>query len=294
VLKHKYDIEVVWEGHNLVGECPIWKSDERALYWIDVRRPSIQRLDSSGAFSTWMMPRLIGSFAFRRNGGIIAALENGFCTVNLASGAVESVVNPEPAQHDNRLNDGKCDRRGRFWCGSLNKSRTAPSGSLYRLDGDLSFRRVDTGFYVSNGIAFSPDDTLLYFADTWGEVVYVYDLDLRKGAVSNRRVYLSTRDMPGRVDGATVDEDGFYWCALVEDWAVARWDPAGRLDRLIRLPVRTPTMCAFGGDNMDVLYVTTASALLSADERLAQPLAGAVFAVHGLGVWGLAEPTFSG
>jgi len=142
-------------------------------------------------------------------------------------------------------------------------------------------------------MAFTPDDKRMYFSDSRGETVYTYDFDVDAGTISNREVFLSTRDMPGRIDGATCDEEGFYWGALVHDWAIVRFDPKGRLNRMIRLPVRHPLMCTFGGPNMDILYVTTSSVFMLPDDP-PQPLAGCVFAIHNVGARGIPEPRFGG
>jgi sugar lactone lactonase YvrE len=151
---------------------------------------------------------------------------------------------------------------------------------------------MDEGFIVSNGIAWAPDDRTMYFGDSRAETVFAYDFDADDGAISNRRPFFSTHDLEGRPDGATVDSDGFYWCALVHGGAIARVDPKGRLDRLVPMPVRHVTMCSFGGPELDVLYVTSAAAMLPEAERISEPLAGALFAVRGLNARGLPEPWF--
>ena len=231
---------------------------------------------------------------FRKGGGLIAGLQGGFCAVDLDAGTVEHIVDPEPEHPTNRLNDGKCDRRGRYWCGTLDAQQAEPTGSIHRLDPDHTVHRMDTGFTVSNGMAFTPDATRMYFSDSRGETVYTYDFDVEAGTIRNRQVFLSTRDMPGRIDGATCDSDGCYWGALVHDWGVVRFDPQGRLDRMIRLPIRHPTMCTFGGPNMDILYVTSASTWMTEAEAPGQPLAGALFAIHNTGATGVPEPRFAG
>lgn len=290
----KPHIETVLPGPFALGEGPCWNSGEGALYFVDALQPAIHRWHPVEGSRTWPMPAIVGSFAMRRSGGLIASLQTGFAAVDLASGAVEPLVDPEPEKPANILNDGKCDRRGRFWCGTRDGALTAPSGALYRLDPDFSVRRMDQGFIVSNGIAFSPDDRTMYFADSRAETVFAYDFDIEEGAISNRRVFFSTRDIDGRCDGATVDAEGFYWCALVHGGRIARVDPKGRFDRIIDMPVKHPTMCVFGGDNLDTLYVTSAASMLSETERAAAPQAGALFAIHGLGTKGLPEPTFAG
>ncbi|HYF56244.1 MAG TPA: SMP-30/gluconolactonase/LRE family protein [Salinarimonas sp.] len=290
----KPEIEVVRPIGNRLGESPFWHGGERALYWVDVQAPAIHRLAADGTLDTWPMPDLVGSIAARRAGGLVAALRNAFCAVDLVTGAVARIVEPEPERPGNVMNDGKCDRRGRFWCGSRDGPLRDPNGALHRLDPDLTSRRMDDGFIVSNGIAWSPDDRVMYFADSRAETVFAYDFDLDDGAIRNRRVFFSTREIEGRCDGATVDEEGFYWCALVHGGAVARLDPRGRVDRLIPMPVRHPTMCTFGGEDLDVLYVTSAASMVPEGERATQPHAGALFAIRGLEVRGLPEPMFAG
>lgn len=291
----KPEIEVAVPGPFLLGEGPCWSGAERALYFVDALRPAIHRwCPADGALDSWPMPQIVGSFAIRRQGGLIAALQGGFAAVDLPSGRVTPLIDPEPERPDNILNDGKCDRKGRFWCGSRDGALTHPVGALHRLDPDLSVHRMDAGFIVSNGLAWSPDNRVLYFADSRAETVFAYDFDLESGAISNRRVFFSTREIAGRCDGATVDAEGFYWCALVHGGRIARVDPKGRFDRVIDLPVRHPTMCSFGGDNLDILYVTSAASMVPPEEAAANPQAGAVFAIHGLGVRGLPEPVFEG
>jgi L-arabinonolactonase len=288
------EIEIVREMKNVLGEAPMWHVAERALYWIDALKPAMHRLEVAGEIASWPLPRPIGSFVFRRSGGLVGALQNGFHGIDLDSGKVEAIVDPEPDRPGNLLNDGKCDRRGRYWCGSRDASLTHPTGALYRLDADLSCHRMDEGFIVSNGIAWSPDDRTMYFADSRAALVYAYDFDIDNGAISNRRVFISTREIGGRPDGATVDQQGYYWCALVHGGAIGRFDPKGRLERRIELPVKQPTMCTFGGDDLDILYVTSSVALVPEAERASQPLAGALFAIRGLGMKGLPEPLFEG
>ncbi|MGL4289159.1 MAG: SMP-30/gluconolactonase/LRE family protein [Phreatobacter sp.] len=287
-------IEIIGTIANQLGEGPCWHGPEQALYWVDALAPAVHRLDAAGKRTTWAMPEIIGSFVFRRAGGLVGALKTGFATIDLADGTVSTIVDPEPDQPSNILNDGKCDRRGRYWCGSRNGDLTHPTGALHRLDPDLSVRRMDHGFIVSNGIAFSPDDRTIYLADSRAETVFAYDLDIDDGVISNRRVFFSTRDIAGRCDGATVDAEGYYWCALIHGGQVAKVDPKGRFDRLIDMPVKHPTMCTFGGPKLDILYVTSAAAMVPEAERAAAPHAGALFAVHDLGVTGLPEPHFGG
>jgi sugar lactone lactonase YvrE len=289
------EIECLVDAGNALGEGPIWNPREQAIYWADSKgRPRIQRLDpKTGSVDEWEMPDLLGSFVFREQGGIVAGLKSGFHFVDPETGAVDLITDPEPGLADNRLNDGKCDRMGRYWCGSLDDSG-GKGGSLYRLDPDLTCHKMDTGITVSNGIAWSPDNNTMYYSDSRSRVCYNYDFDIATGAISNKRVFTSTADLPGSIDGATIDADGYYWCAHIHDWQIAKYDPAGTIVDTIRLPVRYPTMCTFGGKDLDILYVTSAKIFVQDDEKDAQPQAGGLFAIHGTGAKGIAEPFFAG
>lgn len=291
-MKKTYEIRIAHHGHDLVGECPLWHPTEQRLYWVDTRRPAIQRLESDGSVTVWSMPTNIGSIVFRKNGNLIGALKNGFCEIDLATGLIDMIVDPEPDIPENRLNDGKCDAKGRFWCGSRDPTDTNPGGSLYRLNPDHSYQKMDTGFIVSNGMAFSPDGKTMIFGDSRGETVWKYSLDPDSGEIHNKQVYISTVGVPWRIDGATFDAQGYYWCAMVGDSSIGRYDPDGRLDRVIRVPVTHPTMCNFGGPNLDILYVTSGTVFLNEVQKIQQPLAGSLFEIHGLGVVGVPEPFF--
>jgi L-arabinonolactonase len=288
------EIRVAHGGQNIVGEIPMWHPVEQVLYWVDTRKPTLQRLNQDGTVSTWLMPTNIGSYVFRKKGGIIAGLKTGFAEVDLETGAIRHILDPEPDMPENRLNDGRCDRRGRYWVGTRNPGSEEATGSLYRFDPDFTCHRMDTGFIVANGMGFSPDDRTLIFGDSTAQTYYRYDLDLDAGTIANRQVFLTTHDMAGRVDGATFDSEGYYWGALLGDGSVGRFDPGGKLVSVVKLPVSHPTMCNFGGPNLDVLYVTSGTVFLNEEERARQPLAGALFEIHGLGVTGVAEPLFGG
>jgi sugar lactone lactonase YvrE len=286
-------VSVVADHVDVLGESPYWHVGNRCLYWVDAFAPAIRRLDpSSGDINSVAMPADIGSFVFARDGSVVAGMRTGFNRVELATGTVQPIANPLPPDPRLMLNDGKCDRRGRYWCASVHSDFIGRQAELYRLDPDLTAKRIDGGFIIGNGIAFSPDDTRMYFADSRDETVWVYDFDLDSGMVSNRRVFFSTASIEGRVDGATCDSEGNYWCALVHGGAVACISPEGRMIRRIEVPARHPTMVAFGGPGLDQLYVTSASSLLKPEERSQWPHAGKLFRIDGLGTRGMAEPQF--
>ena len=289
------DVECIVEAGNTLGEGIVWNHEEKALYWLDSQgQPRIQRYDpETGDVRAWNMPDEIGSMVFREKGGVIAGLKSGFYLIDLDDGSAELLHDPEPELPDNRLNDGKCDRMGRYWCGSLDNTG-GTNGKLYRIDHDLSCHCMETGVTISNGIAWSPDDKTMYYASTRADVCWAYDFDIATGNIENRRVFIDTSDQQGKIDGATVDADGCYWCAHVRGGEIARYDPGGRLMETVSLPVQHPTMCSFGGENLDILYVTSGRKFLD-DRAIAEnPLAGGLFAIHGTGATGIPEPFFRG
>ena len=287
------EVRCIHEAANILGEGPIWNDVEQTLWWCDNLAPKIQRYDpASGAVAEWVLSEEVGSVVFREGSGIVAAMKSGFAHLDLETMALDTIADPEPGSAATRLNDGKCDRRGCYWCGSMDTELKAPIAALYRLDPDGSCHRMRDGVIVSNGIAFSPDDRTMYFSDSRADKVFAFDIE--SGRISNERVFIDTAPLAGRVDGATVNAEGCYWGALIHDWSIGRFDPTGRLVDAIRLPVRHPTMCTFGGPNLDVLYVTTTRKFLEPGEAESQPLAGALFELTGTGAKGLPEPRFSG
>ena len=167
-------------------------------------------------------------------------------------------------------------------------------GMLVRLDTDLTCTKMDEGFYVTNGIAWSPDNKVMYYSDSRGRIVYAYDFDIDTGDIANRRVFISREGQTGRVDGATVDIDGCYWAAHINGWEIAQYDPDGKLMRTIPVPIRYPTMCTFGGTDLDILYVTSLSFEIEPGDNEASPLAGGLFTIQGAGVTGIREEFFAG
>jgi L-arabinonolactonase len=287
-------LTVVTETKDILGECPLWHEEQQRLYWVDAFAPAIRRLDpATGAVESFAMPTDIGSFVFCGDGTLIGGMRGGYHHIDLAAGKVTLVANPVARHPRLMLNDGKCDRRGRYWCASVHSDFVGREAEIFRLDPDLSVHRMDGGFVIGNGIAFSPDDRLMYFADSRDDTVWIYDLEIETGAIANRRRFFSTADIDGRVDGATCDSEGNYWCALVHGGAVGCIAPDGRLIERIPVPARHPTMVGFGGPALTTLYVTTATRLLPPDERAAWPEAGKVFAIEGLCARGIPEPRFT-
>ncbi|MGH7119614.1 MAG: SMP-30/gluconolactonase/LRE family protein [Acetobacteraceae bacterium] len=221
------------------------------------------------------------------------ALASGFAFLDFATGAIERLAAPEKNNARNRFNDGKCDRSGRLWAGTMDDRMSEHTGALYRLDPDRTCRRMAAEIGIPNSIAWSPDDRVFYFADTLDRVIYACDFNRETGTITNRRVFCTMQGQPGAPDGSTVDAEGYLWNAQWDGWRVVRYDPDGRIERIVELPVQKPTSCMFGGPDLSTLYITSAIWDLTGPALAAQPLAGAVLAIE-VGVRGLPEPRFAG
>jgi sugar lactone lactonase YvrE len=208
------------------------------------------------------------------------AVAGGFARLDLESGRLEQVARVEADLPGNRMNDGACDPQGRFWAGTMALDEHAGAGGLYRLDPDLSVHTMLTGVTISNGIDWSLDGRRMYYVDSPTRRIDVFDFDGTAGAIANRRALVVLAEDAGIPDGLTVDGAGFIWLALWGGAALRRYAPDGALERILPLPVTHPTSCAFGGRDLDELYVTSARTALSAEEKRRQPRAGGVFRVR--------------
>lgn len=288
-------VDCVVDAKALVAECPVWCEREQALFWTDIYRCRLNRYDPATCASrSWPLPAPLGSFALRRQGGVLLAMNTGLHFFDPGTGAIEPLVDPEADIPDTRLNDGKCDRAGNFWVGSM-KDPIEPmraSSAIYRFTPDRRIERKIPGRIISNGIAFSPDNRRMYHAETHRTVrsVFVSDHDPADGRLSNTHVFVDTRDMQGRPDGAAIDASGCYWMAAIDSASLMRFTPAGKLDMTVKLPVAWPTMPAFGGREFDTIYVTT----LRRPTSTPSDPDGGVFALRVPGVKGLREPRFAG
>jgi sugar lactone lactonase YvrE len=288
------DVACALDAGALLGEGALWDAALQCLYWVDIKGRAVHRFEPARAHDTrWAVAEDVGSLAVRARGGLVLALRSGFHFFDPATGRTTPVVDPEPERAENRFNDGKTDRQGRFWAGSMHDPEIRPTGGLYRLDADLSCRRMADGLVISNALCWSPDGRTMYHADTARRIVWAWDSDPASGDIAGRRTFVEIAAAAGAPDGATVDAEGFVWLAHWGGWRLSRFDPAGRLERTVRLPVQQPTCPAFGGPALDVLYVTSASIGLSAAERARQPWAGAILALDP-GVRGLPETPFRG
>ena len=285
-------IRRVGDTTDILGEGPVWDTQEQALYWVDIRAPAVRRLDwRSQRVTSWPMPEMVGSLAVRERGGLLLALKSSLSFFDPAAGNFERVSAPEIDCPDMRFNDGKCDRQGRFWAGTMNDVTRDPEGALYRLDA-RGCVAMQTGIRIPNSLCWSPDGRTMYFADSPLRTIFAYPFDPATGEPGERREF-ATVEAPAISDGATVDAEGFVWCAHYDGWRVVRFAPDGRVDRVVDLPVQRATSVQFGGPALDVLFVTTATQKLSREELAKQPLAGALLALD-VGVKGVAEARYAG
>jgi sugar lactone lactonase YvrE/DNA-binding IclR family transcriptional regulator len=275
----------------LLGEGPLWSARDGRLLWVDILAPAIHVSDpATGADQVLATEEMVASLAPRAQGGFVAAARSGLRAFDGTLGAVLAAPIAEGASL--RLNDGRCDARGRFWVGSMALDSTPDAGALHRLDA-AGAAVMQAGLHVPNGLGFSPDNTRLYLADSARRRVDVFDFDLARGAIANRRPFVQLAEGEGVPDGLTVDAEGGVWIALWDGWRVVRHAPDGRLDRSIALPVPRPTSCCFGGPDLATLYVTSARVRLSAAQLAEAPLSGSVFAVE-TGARGLPEHAYGG
>lgn len=274
-------------------ESPLWDPATGRLHWVDILEPAAGQAGMAGPAVLRPLADVVSCIALRRKGGLIAATRQGLAALDPATGVLEPLLAVEPDRPRNRPNDGACDRKGRFWIGTMAMDGAAGQGSLWRIEGQAPAVRVDGGFGVSNGIAWSPDDRWLYFVDSRVRTIFRYPFESASGSVGQRQPFLELPTAQGNPAGLAVDREGHLWCTLWDGWGVVRIDPQGRIIGRIDLPVPRPTSCTLGGPGLDTLLVTTARTRLSRERLAEAPLSGAIFQI-GIAVPGLPETPFSG
>jgi sugar lactone lactonase YvrE len=273
-----FEVEVVVDGHDEVGEGPVWLGSEQQLSWVDITRNLIHRLDPlANRKESIDVGQPVGAVTPRATGGLVAAVQDGFGFVDATTGRLEIIADVEADNSGNRMNDGKCDSAGRFWAGTMAYDLTPRAGALYRLNTDRSVVKVLEDVTLSNGLGWSPDDSSMYFIDSATNGIDVFDYEPDTGNVRNRRQLIDIPGELGMPDGMTVDSEGYLWVALWGGWSVRRFAPDGTLDTVIELAASQITSCAFGGEDLSELYITSAAYELSEHELRKQPSAGALF-----------------
>ncbi len=289
------DVEHYLSVQNELGETPIWVPEEKLLYWVDIGRHIIYRIDvKTNEYESFKPEMPVRGLCRRSSDGWLMITDAGLAFWDRSSNMCEFIVDPYIEQPDLQFNDGAIDRQGRLLVGSYNSVRLdAPDGSLYRLDTDRTLHKLDKNLVLSNGISLSPDGKTIYVSEMFANKITAYDYDIESGTADNRRVFATIPQDAGKPDGLTTDSQGFVWVAHWGGWRVTRYDPAGKPEREIQVPAELVTCIGFGGKNLDELYITTAWYNLSAQQRKDQPLAGDLFRVQ-TDIKGITEPVFSG
>jgi sugar lactone lactonase YvrE len=242
-----------------LGEGPVWDARDQSLYWVDIPESRVHRIAADGSLGSWDTGQPVGAVVPRASGGLVVAVRDGFMALDPASGTLTTLAEVEKDQPGNRMNDGACDRAGRFYAGTMAFDETPEAGALYRLDPDLSVTTLLTGVGTSNGIGWSPDDRLMYYIDSQAHRVDVLDYDPATGQIGGRRPFVAVGGGDVVPDGLTVDADGGVWVAVWGGYALLHHDAEGRVIETVELPAAQVTSCVFGGPDLDRLYITTAA-----------------------------------
>jgi sugar lactone lactonase YvrE len=284
------DVDLVLDARALLGESPVWDANVALLRWVNILDCRVHALDvEAGRDESFATPSSVGAIALRRGGGLVLALEDGFWLER--HGVLERVAGVEDSDNTRRMNDGKCDRNGRFWAGTMAYDEREGVGTLYRLDPDGNVTPMVRDLAVLNGIAWDANDALMYFIDSPTRRIDVFDYDPNAGRIAGRRPFAVLPDGPGVPDGMTIDAEGCLWVAVWGGSCVLRYRPDGTVDDVVRLPVSQVTSCAFGGDDLGDLFITSARMDLSDAELRDEPLAGGIFRCRP-GVCGLRPSDF--
>jgi len=288
-------VEIAVQVQAQLGEGPMWDEREQVLYWVDIMGHKLHRYDpATQTDETRNVGQPVGTVVLRENGGLMLAVRDGFASFDWESGKLEIVANPADRSENTRFNEGKCDPAGRFWAGDMRFTGTPCDGKLFALEPDLTTRVMVENLCITNGIVWTQDNQTMYHIDTIPREVRAYDYDLETGAISNERVAIHVPEHMGGADGMALDAEGMLWIAHFNGSCVRRWHPStGEVLDQIDLPASQVTACAFAGENLDTLYITTARENFSEEQAAAEPLAGSVF-VADPGVRGVPTHRFAG
>lgn len=288
--KLQYPLQNVLEARARLGEGPIWDSTQNLLYWVDIYNHRVHQFNpTTGKNCFFDVGDVVGAIATAGADRLIMALRHHLAFLNTQTGEVNPILEIEGNLPNNRLNEGKCDSQGRFWFGST-CSLEKPQASLYRYDIDGSLHIMEIGLTISNGLGWSPDEKTFYLTDSPQQKIYAYDFNSVTGNISNRRTFVDLTNESFYPDGLTIDSEGHIWSVMWDGWCVIRFNAKGEEILRIKLPVQLPTSCTFGGEDLQTLYITTASVGLSQSEIEKSFYSGDLFALQ-TDVTGL--PTYS-
>jgi len=287
---------LIVDGKHELGECALWCDRTQTIYWTDIQAAILWNYNPvERSIRSWAMPERLSVFALTADANrLLLGLASQLAFFELDSGRITPICQVEQDLPTTRLNDGRCDRQGRFVFGTLNEDPgRAPIGSFYRLNGDLTLQRLALpGVAISNSICFSPDGSRMYYCDTMEKKIMCCDYEQHGVVIGGQHLFVDLHDSAGAPDGSTIDSDGYLWNAQWGAARVARYAPDGSLERSIAVPVSQPSCPAFGGSDLSTLYVTTAHEGMGSTARAMEVAAGGLFAVSLDTVRGLPEQRF--
>lgn len=287
-------LRCIWDEACILGESPIWHPKEQVLYWVDILKPRLHRYNpKTNLHDAWDMPTSIGCVAPKEKGGLIAAFKTQVGFFDPITATIEFLASiPEKSAEQTVFNDGHCDYQGRFWAGTKDfLAEKNPTGEIFCYDAHKKLMKKEDHIIVSNGVIASPDSRYFFIADSPTRIIYRYEFDSDAGVIHDRVPFIKIDDNAGVPDGMTFDSKGYIWSCHFSGWRITRYTPDGKIDRVINMPVSSPTSCCFGGHDLKTLYITSAKRDVLSHELKNQPKAGALFAID-MDVPGIPEPCF--
>jgi sugar lactone lactonase YvrE len=275
-------VELILDAKAELGEGSLWDERAKVLYWVDIVGQALHVYNPAARQDkSYKVGQMVSTVVLSEAGDVLVTVQNGFARFDLKTEKLDIIVDPEADKPANRFNDGKCDPAGRFWAGTMDISAVEPEkGSLYRLDRDLSVHTMLTNVSISNGIVWTADLKTMYFIDTTPCTVTAFDYDNATGNISNPRIVIQVPEEMGSPDGMSIDSEGMLWIAHWGGGAVRRWNPkTAEVLETIKVPAPNTTSCAFAGDNLDELYITSARGPLTPQQLEQNPHSGGLFRV---------------
>jgi sugar lactone lactonase YvrE len=277
VRHYQTTVRCAWEAQAILGEGPVWDTRSQALHFVDIKGADLLSFREKGVRRIRPVAGGISAVFLTCTRRLLCATTRGLVLAEYGSGGKRLLTSIESGRSGNRTNDGKCDALGRVWIGTMDASEQAFTGALYRIGHDASVTLVLDDIGVSNGLDWSPDGKIFYYTDSKRRLIWRFPFDMESGNVGPREVFAEVPDGHGVPDGLTVDAEGFVWSAHWDGWRVTRYDPAGKVERVVWLPVPLVTSLCFGGSKLDTLYITSARIGLDYEQLVEAPLSGSLF-----------------
>ena len=275
----EFQAELEFETMALLGEGAFWNHKTKELYWVDIEDKKFNIYSPSSVTNRSIsMPSLIGTVVPYKESEAVVALLDGIYKVNLQTEELSILSDVESNMPENRFNDGKCDPNGNLWVGSMHFGQSRPNASVYKINEEGETVKMIDSVTISNGIVWTKDAKTMYYIDTPTGNIMAYDYDGKSSSISNGRIAVEVSEEHGFPDGMAIDENDMLWVGMWNGNSVAHFDPkSGKLVSKVLVPAHNVTSCAFGGDNFDILYITTSSLDMTAEEQQASPMAGSIF-----------------